>query len=509
MDAESIRSEVAFRFSRSSGPGRPARAEELDEGRGAVRRRGLGGADRGRAPARAREARTGRPGGGTGRALAAPKPRARDRPHRRAAARGDEGPPQANGDRADEGVARNAGSTRRSGAGRRSGSAGTPATSVARARRLLPAALPAVVGLSLTVLHWAAGRRLHGLWIVPDEPIHAMPAIALWYDGPLPLLHGAGAGYGLLYPLVAGLPLCTGSTATGYASLKLLQALVVSLAAVPVFFLRTAGDARGLRAPCRRPRRRIAAAALFRARDDRGAVLPGRRAHAAGRCTRSRNGAPARSGSRARADCRRGADSNPGDALSLQIFAAAIVVDAALARDRSRSSRLLADLAGARRRRESRRLVAPRGRRRISGTLRGLYPLGQPCGSPTSNLAYIALSTGVVPFAALVLLVLGAIRGRERDPEARRAARRDPVLTARPRRYRWLLRSPLLTASARARPRCAATAPLSRIRALALTRRVAAALPVPWSRSVFLAGPARAVERPGRAGGVCRTPWVC
>ena len=101
-------------------------------------------------------------------------------------------------------------------------------------RRLLPTlALPSLVGLS-TLLHWLAGRRVHGLWIVPDEPIYASRALAAWRHGPLGLLHGHDAGYSVLYPILAGIPLSVGSTITGYASLKLLQALVVSLAAVPV-----------------------------------------------------------------------------------------------------------------------------------------------------------------------------------------------------------------------------------------------------------------------------------
>src|SRR3954447_14779397 len=85
------------------------------------------------------------------------------------------------------------------------------------------------------MLHWLAGRRLHGIWIVPDEAIYGERARIIWHEGPLALLHGPSAGYGLLYPLLAGLPLSVGATASGFASLKLLQALVVSLAAVPVF----------------------------------------------------------------------------------------------------------------------------------------------------------------------------------------------------------------------------------------------------------------------------------
>jgi hypothetical protein len=108
---------------------------------------------------------------------------------------------------------------------------------VARALRRsgLTLALPALVGCS-TLLYWLAGRRLTGLWIMPDEAIYAGRAIGFWRHFSLPVLHGAGAGYSVLYPVVAGLPLAVGSINRGYESLKLLQALVASLAAVPVVF---------------------------------------------------------------------------------------------------------------------------------------------------------------------------------------------------------------------------------------------------------------------------------
>src|SRR5581483_6752866 len=92
----------------------------------------------------------------------------------------------------------------------------------------------ALVGFS-TLVHWLASRRWSGVWIMPDEAIYARRAVALYHDGSLPL-HGQGAGYGVLYPVLAGIPLSIGSFAAGDASLKPLQALVVSLAAVPVFF---------------------------------------------------------------------------------------------------------------------------------------------------------------------------------------------------------------------------------------------------------------------------------
>ena len=95
-------------------------------------------------------------------------------------------------------------------------------------------ALTALIGLSLLV-HWLAARRFGGLWIMPDETIYAHRALRLYHEGSLPILGGQGAGYGLLYPVVAGLPLSLGSFATGDAWLKPLQALVVSLAAIPVF----------------------------------------------------------------------------------------------------------------------------------------------------------------------------------------------------------------------------------------------------------------------------------
>ena len=68
---------------------------------------------------------------------------------------------------------------------------------------------------------------------MPDEGIYGERAEAFWRHGPWTLLHDGTAAYGLVYPALAGISLA-GSTAQGYASLKLLQALVVSLAAVPV-----------------------------------------------------------------------------------------------------------------------------------------------------------------------------------------------------------------------------------------------------------------------------------
>ena len=92
---------------------------------------------------------------------------------------------------------------------------------------IAPAALVAVS----TFAYALAGRRVQGLWIMPDEAIYADRALRLWHHGSLPVFRGQGAGYGLLYPVLAAAPLALGDL----ASLKLVQAFAMSLAAVPVF----------------------------------------------------------------------------------------------------------------------------------------------------------------------------------------------------------------------------------------------------------------------------------
>ncbi|MDX6452065.1 MAG: hypothetical protein QOH16_2114 [Gaiellaceae bacterium] len=276
--------------------------------------------------------------------------------------------------------------------------------------------LPVLVGVS-TLLHWLAGRRLHGLWIVPDEAIYADRALVIWRRGPLPLLHGGNAGYGLLYPLLAGLPLSTGSISTGYASLKLLQALVVSLAAVPVFMY----------AQHVMPRRHALLAAALTVCSPlllySGLVMTEvlfyplsalallAVAHAVATATIRRQAVALlliflAIMTRAQA------------LVFLAIFVAAILVDAALARDRARmrafwpiwSVVLLAGTA---------LLIFPRLVGAYAETLHGGYPLRRALTLSFDHLSYIALSTGVVPAAALLACLVAAIRGREPNPQTR------------------------------------------------------------------------------------------
>jgi hypothetical protein len=86
-----------------------------------------------------------------------------------------------------------------------------------------------------TLLHWLAARHVAGLWIMPDEAIYGLRALRLWQHGKLALFGQSGAGYSVLYPVIAGGPLSIGTLSTGYELLKPVQALVMSLTAVPVY----------------------------------------------------------------------------------------------------------------------------------------------------------------------------------------------------------------------------------------------------------------------------------
>ena len=79
MDVESIRSEVAFRVSRSSGPGGQHAQKSSTRVEALFDVEGSDGALGGRAEARARAPRARRPRRRPGRALSGPEPRARDR----------------------------------------------------------------------------------------------------------------------------------------------------------------------------------------------------------------------------------------------------------------------------------------------------------------------------------------------------------------------------------------------------------------------------------------------
>ena len=73
-------------------------------------------------------------------------------------------------------------------------------------------------------------------WIVPDEPAYALLGRGFWQDGSLSILGGPTPYLGVLYPVLAGIPLELGGLGTGYDVLRVLQSIVVCSTAVVVYF---------------------------------------------------------------------------------------------------------------------------------------------------------------------------------------------------------------------------------------------------------------------------------
>src|SRR3954467_15403943 len=86
-------------------------------------------------------------------------------------------------------------------------------------------ALAALVAVSTALRAWAA-LQVPVPWIAPDEMVYALLGRGLWHHGSLDILGGPTPYYSLLTPVLAGLP---------YDPLRVVQALVMSLAAVPTF----------------------------------------------------------------------------------------------------------------------------------------------------------------------------------------------------------------------------------------------------------------------------------
>ena len=252
---------------------------------------------------------------------------------------------------------------------------------------------------------------------MPDEAIYAARAETLWREGPWPLLHGAGAGYGLLYPLLAGLPLSVGNFARGYDSLKLLQALVMSLSAVPVFLygrrLMPPGyallaAALTVSSPLLLYSGLVMTEVLFYPLSALALLAVARAVETAAK--RDQVIALALVGvaiaTRVQA------------VVFLGVFAGAIVVDALFRRAPSRlrtfwpvGLALVVAAAGA--------AAAPGLFGAYSGTLHGSYPFGLSLRLTYYHLAYAILMVAVVPVAAAAVLFVEAARGRLQDPATR------------------------------------------------------------------------------------------
>ncbi len=72
-------------------------------------------------------------------------------------------------------------------------------------------------------------------WIAPDEMIYGLVGQSLWESGTLTIRDAAVPYYSLLTPALVGLPLAVGELARGVAIAQALQALAMSLVAVPVY----------------------------------------------------------------------------------------------------------------------------------------------------------------------------------------------------------------------------------------------------------------------------------
>jgi hypothetical protein len=94
--------------------------------------------------------------------------------------------------------------------------------------------LAILVAVSTLLRGWAA-TRIPTPWIAPDELIYAELSRSLWEHGNLHLLGRPTSFFSFVYPALAGGPLSLSDVHLGYTLLKWLQALLVSLTAVPVF----------------------------------------------------------------------------------------------------------------------------------------------------------------------------------------------------------------------------------------------------------------------------------
>ncbi len=91
-----------------------------------------------------------------------------------------------------------------------------------------------VVGLS-AALRLRAAESIPTPWIAPDELTYAELGRSFWHTGQFAILGVPTAFYSALYPILAGLPLSLGDRETGYELVKTLNAVVISLTAVPVY----------------------------------------------------------------------------------------------------------------------------------------------------------------------------------------------------------------------------------------------------------------------------------
>ena len=95
-----------------------------------------------------------------------------------------------------------------------------------------------VVGVLVAIsayVRWLGARSVPSPWFTPDEQTYGLIGESLWRHGRYEILGHESQFLSLVYPLLAGLPLRMGDAERGYAILKGVQAVAMTLAAVPVY----------------------------------------------------------------------------------------------------------------------------------------------------------------------------------------------------------------------------------------------------------------------------------
>jgi hypothetical protein len=102
------------------------------------------------------------------------------------------------------------------------------------ATRHVVLAVGAIVLLS-AALRFGVARAFDVPWIAPDEMLYGLIGESLWETGQLSIRGMSVPYYSLLTPALVGLPLTLDDRETGLAIAQLLQALAMSLVAIPVY----------------------------------------------------------------------------------------------------------------------------------------------------------------------------------------------------------------------------------------------------------------------------------
>jgi Dolichyl-phosphate-mannose-protein mannosyltransferase len=106
---------------------------------------------------------------------------------------------------------------------------------VPAARRHATVLVLALLVAVSALVRFAAARRFEIPWISPDEEIYVLLGRSFWANGSFSILGAPVPYYSFLYPVLAGAPLALFGVEHGLDVLQLVQAVVMSSTAVPVF----------------------------------------------------------------------------------------------------------------------------------------------------------------------------------------------------------------------------------------------------------------------------------